>query len=239
MSRYTEAQKREILQQARENIRATSTTSRTSTAPRQPSRSDQSKFKLVHKTYEPKDDDDSPVVAANGAAATRAVATASATYEGAWWQWVDEQIEDRYNFTIEVVGEAIGTSMRDLREPLEREDRALKRDIEVLRREIATLREEVRVERGLQDLHKEVARARREVPQLPALEERLRAEQNIARVDISAEQAQLRRELETTKRSVSVLRARHSNTDFNLAQFMRGMQNIQTSEIEYESASER
>jgi hypothetical protein len=94
-------------------------------------------------------------------------------------------------------------------------------------------------ERGLRDLHEEVARARRQMLQVPAIAERLRAEQNIARVDISAEHSKLRHDLEPTKRSVSVLKARHSNTDFNLAQFMRSMQGIQTNEIEYESASER
>ena len=51
-------------------------------------------------------------------------------------------------------------------------------------------------ERGLRDLHEEVARARRQTPQVPAMAERLRAEANIARVDISAEQSKLRHELE-------------------------------------------
>ena len=77
------------------------------------------------------------------------------------------------------------------------------------------------------------------MPQVPAIAERLRAEANIARVDIGVEQSKLRHDLEATKRTVSVLRARHSNLNFSLSQFMRGMQNIQTNEIEYESASER
>jgi hypothetical protein len=94
-------------------------------------------------------------------------------------------------------------------------------------------------ERGLRDLHEEVARARRQMPQVQAIAERLRAEANIARVDISAEQSKLRRELAATKRTVSVLRARHSNLNFSLSQFMRSMQNIQSNEIAYESASER
>ena len=55
-------------------------------------------------------------------------------------------------------------------------------------------------------------RARRQMPQVPAIAERLRAEANIARVDITAEQSKLRHELEATKRTVSVLKARHSNT---------------------------
>jgi hypothetical protein len=77
------------------------------------------------------------------------------------------------------------------------------------------------------------------MPQVPAIAERLRAEAAIARIDIGVEQSKLRRDLEATKRTVSVLRARHSNLDFNVPQFMRGMQGIQTNQIEYESASER
>ena len=207
------------------------------------------------------------------------VATASA--QQPWWEWADQKIDAaisvEHEFVMEIMGGALGECMRNLREPLEREDSALKREVKLLRRELATLREEVRVERGLRDLRlpleqdinvlrrelellrreftvlqeqvglerglrdlrDEVAEARKQMPQVPAIAERLRAEANIARVDITTEQAQLRHDLEATKRTVSVLRARHSNTDFNLGRFMRSMQNVQANEIEYESASER
>jgi len=74
---------------------------------------------------------------------------------------------------------------------------------------------------------------------VPATAERLRAEAHIARVDITTEQAKLRHDLEATKRTVGVLKARHSNTDFNLARFMKSMANVQTNEFAHESADER
>src|SRR4030095_8618447 len=74
---------------------------------------------------------------------------------------------------------------------------------------------------------------------VPAIEARLRAEANIARVDIGAEQAQLKRELEATRRTVAVMRSRQSNLDSNLSNLSKFMEGIQTSEIQYESSSER
>ena len=191
----------------------------------------------MHKTYEPKDDDDQPAV--SNAVAVRAatpVATTSATYQGPWWEWTDQRIETaisvEHEFMIEIMGGALGECMRDLREPLERENKLLRRELEVLR-------EEVRVARGLQDLREEVAEARQEVPKLRALEQRVRAEASLVRADVTAKQAEMRQELGAHKRTVSVLKARQSNTDFKLGQFMRSMQNIQTNEIAYESAHER
>jgi hypothetical protein len=218
----TEEQKRAILQRARELVtgRRVSTTSRSSTT----HRTDQSRHGLVHKTYEPPTDDDQT---ANGAAATRVSAT-----EQPWWERVQEYVDYRVDVLRDAVGEALGTVTNKLCEQLEREDAVLKRENKLLRREFAVLREEVRVERGLRDLHEEVAEARKQMPKVPAIAERLRAEQNIARVDISTEQSKLRHDL-------SVLKARHSNLDANVFQFMRSMQNIQTNEIAYESASER
>jgi hypothetical protein len=74
---------------------------------------------------------------------------------------------------------------------------------------------------------------------VPATAERLRAEASIVRADVTTKQAEMRQELAAHKRTVSFLKARHSNTDFQLGQFMRSMQNVQTNEISYESASER
>jgi hypothetical protein len=232
----TPEQNREILRKARalfaDHVPETSRTSR------EPRRTDQSRFKLVHKTtYTPRDEDDQP--AASTAVAVRAtppVATASATYQGPWWEWTDQRIEGaisaEHEFVMEIMGDALGECMRDLREPLERE-------IKLLRREFEVLREEIRVARGLRDLREEVAEARQEVPQLRALEQRVRAEASIVRADVTATQAEMRQELAAHKRTTSVLRARQSNTDFNLARFMRSMANVQTSEFAYESADER
>ena len=122
---------------------------------------------------------------------------------------------------------------------MEQDINVLRRELELLRREFTVLQEQVGLERGLRDLRDEVAEARKQMPKVPAIEQRLRAEATIARVDIGVEQSKLRHDLEATKRTVSVLRARHSNTDFNLGRFMRSMRGIQTNEIEYESASER
>ena len=231
---WTEEQKRETLRKARALVAGHIPTSRTSAT----HRTDQSRHGLVHKTYEPKDDDDTPAVN-GGAVAVRAaapVATASTTHQGPWWEWTDQRIEGAINaeheFVMEIVAEALGECMRDLRLPLERENKLLRRELEVLR-------EEVRVARGLQDLREEVAEARQELPKLRALEQRVRAEASIVRADVTAKQAEMRQELAATKRTLGVLKARHSNTDFNLARFMRGMENIQTSEFAYESAHER
>ena len=54
--------------------------------------------------------------------------------------------------------------------------------------------------RELRDLRSEVAEARKQVPKVPAIESRLRAE------------AELRRELEATKRTVTMLRASASSS---------------------------
>ena len=239
----TEAQKREILRKARALVAGhipttsrSSATSRTSTTSRQPHRTDQSRFGLVHKTYEPKDDDDQST--ANGAVAVRAaapVATASAAYEGPWWKWVEEHVDHRNDFVFEVVGEALGHSMRDLREPLEREDNAIRRELELVRRELAALREEVGLERGLRDLRDEVETARKQVPKVPAIAERLRAEASIARVDVGVEQAKLRRDLDATKRAVTVLRARHATLDHTVSE----LRSVQPSEVEFQSSTER
>jgi hypothetical protein len=244
MSRFTPEQKTKIMRLARELVsgrrafprsstsRTSTTTSRPSTTPR---RSDQS-TKLVHKTRMARDDD-----FAEPATTTRAVTAPAATSseQQPWWEWVQEHVDYRFNVLSEACGTALGEMTRDLWDQAKKADASLKADVKLLRREIALLREEVKAERGLHELNRQVAEARAEMPKLPAIEARLRGEASIARVDIGAEQAKLRAELETTKRTVSVLRARSTNLNSNLSQFMRGVQDVQTNEIEYESAEQR
>ena len=64
-----------------------------------------------------------------------------------------------------------------------------------VRREFAVLRDEVGVERGLQDLRTQVAKAQRQVPKVPAIEARLRAEAEIALAPRRQEFAELRKDL--------------------------------------------
>jgi hypothetical protein len=98
------------------------------------------------------------------------------------------------------------------------------------------LRQEVGLERGLKKLRTDVAKAQRQIPQVPAIEARLRAEAHIAKGRIDAEQAEMRRELEATKRTVTILKARQSSFNFNLERLLTG---AQTSEVEYQSSEER
>ena len=106
----------------------------------------------------------------------------------------------------------------------------------MLRRELTVLREEVGLERGLKDLRTEVAKAQRQVAKLPAIEAKLRAEAHITKGRVDAEQAQLRHELEATKRQVTMLKARQSSFHFSLEQALSGSQ---TSEVEYQTSEER
>jgi hypothetical protein len=82
----------------------------------------------------------------------------------AWWEWVDARMDYRLDAYSKAVGQVIGTKTRETREGLEREDSAIKRELELLRREFTVLREEVGLERGLRDLRSEVAEARKQVP---------------------------------------------------------------------------
>jgi hypothetical protein len=66
-----------------------------------------------------------------------------------WWQWVDARMEHRLDDFGKAVGQVIGTKTRETREPLEEENRVLKRELELLRREAASLRDEVERERAL------------------------------------------------------------------------------------------
>ena len=175
MSPYTgsEARKREILRQARANVAGhTSTASRPLTTPhyteerkreilrearanvaghRPSNRSDQARFGLLHKTYEPKDDDelDDQSTAGREVTVREVTPVATASAQQPWWEWADQKIDAaisvEHEFVMEIMGGALGECMRNLREPLEREDSALKREVKLLRRELATLREELRV----------------------------------------------------------------------------------------------
>jgi hypothetical protein len=83
-----------------------------------------------------------------------------------------------------------------------------KREHELLRRELSTLRHEVGVERELKELRSQVAKAQRAVPQIPAIEMRLRSEATLAKLDIDQEVAELRKELKQARRLIVALQSR-------------------------------
>ena len=126
--------------------------------------------------------------------------------------------------------------MREFADEAEDGISSVRREVELLRRELAVLREEAGLERGLKDLRRDVMKAQRQVPKLPAIEAKLRAEAHITKGRVDAEQAGLRRELEATKRQVTILKARQSSFNFNLERLLTG---AQTSEVEYQSSEER
>jgi chromosome segregation ATPase len=107
-------------------------------------------------------------------------------------------------------------------------------DYDLLRRELAVLRGEVGVERGLQALKAEIAAAKSEIPRLPEIEARVDAKQS----KLEAEQARLERELAKTKDRLATLRARHSETQYGLAQLERqAKQRAPEIEIKLETTS--
>jgi hypothetical protein len=118
--------------------------------------------------------------------------------ELSWWQWVDARIEA----CLEAHNEAVGTAMGEFCGP---QVAALRRQIELLEREVTQLREQVGLERGLAALREEVEEARKEVPKLPAIAERL-----------ETGQARLQRELKRTQDRVTRVRVNQSMTDFKL-----------------------
>lgn len=211
MPQFSIEQQREIMRKARENI---------SRRPSETQRSSSSESEVVYKTHVPDDAD----------------ALAAPIVAKPWWEWVQEHVDHRLEAFGEAVGEVIGTETQETREAMKQENRDLKRELKLLRREFNTLREEVGLERGLRDLRSEIVKAHRQVPKIPAIESRLRAEATISRVDMDTKIVALQRELETAKRTVSALKARQSNFNFNLERWLTGSQ---TSEVEYESSSKR
>jgi hypothetical protein len=123
--------------------------------------------------------------------------------------------------------------MREFADEAEDRISAVRREVELLRREFTVLREEVGLERGLKDLRRDVVKAQRQIPKLPAIAARLHAEAHIAKGCVEAE---LQRELEATKRTVTILGAQQSCFNFNLERTLTGSQ---TSEVEYQTSEER
>jgi predicted nucleic acid-binding Zn-ribbon protein len=87
----------------------------------------------------------------------------------------------------------------------------------LLRRELTVLRQEVGVERGLKDLRREVAKAQRQIPELPAIAAQFDAEQK----HLKAKQALLEHELAMTKDKLGKLRVDQSITDYNLREMRK------------------
>jgi hypothetical protein len=85
-----------------------------------------------------------------------------------WWEWVDDRIENRLSDVYKDTGTALGKMIERVRDELEQQTSAGKREHELLRRELTVLRDEVGVERELKDLRSQVAKAQRAVPKLPA-----------------------------------------------------------------------
>jgi chromosome segregation ATPase len=122
----------------------------------------------------------------------RSDATTDATT--AWAAWVDETIDARIAAAIEGIGQALGEHVA-----------SLQRQIELLEREVNQLRAHVALERGLEELQGEIDAARRQIPALPKIVERL-----------EAGQSRLRREVADAKEKLGSLRVDQSLTTYRL-----------------------
>ena len=162
-------------------------------------------------------------------------AGAVAGSEQAWWQWVEEHVEARFATLSDAVGEVIGTLVKEARDETEQ----CVRELELLKREFGVLRDEVGVEHRLRDLRTEVIKAQRQVPKVPAIEARLRAEALIAGTKTDQELTELRRELNEAQRTIVELQARQSELPGAVEQVLgQAMQNVEFEEY-YEAHSRR
>jgi chromosome segregation ATPase len=145
MSRFSAAQRDEILDQSRELLRRTAHIGG-------------QQHREVEIIYKRRDD-----ALVDHAPSERSTSAGS---ELSWAEWVDQRIAA----CLEPLYESVGTAMGEY---VGQQVAALKRQIELLEREVTQLREQVGLERGLRDLRTEVEVARAAVPKVPALVEKL------------------------------------------------------------------
>jgi predicted nuclease with TOPRIM domain len=91
----------------------------------------------------------------------------------------------------------------------------------------------VALQRGLRDLRDEVEEAREQVPKIPAIADRLTAEQK----HLEAEQARLERELAKTKDRISKMRADQSIMSYRLDELRKQTEASSAASIEMEFES--
>jgi hypothetical protein len=223
MSKFTPAQRAGILAEARANIRERDPAA-------QPKPAAARAMQLVYKTH-----DDARVADDNDDRATAAAASAFATAETAardpGWRWVERHVEYRASVFMEATGEALGEIRAQAREHCENEVSALKHELKLLKREFRVLQSEVGVERGLRNLHDEVAQTRKQVPKVPALV-----------AELEATQAQLQRELDATKKKLLRVRVNQSTTDFHVSELRKEMATAKAAasiEVEMETSTSR
>jgi hypothetical protein len=164
-------------------------------------------------------------------AVTSAAATAETAASDPWWVWVEKHCEYRASVLLEATGEVLGEFRAQAREHCEREVGSVKRELELLRREFTVLRDEVGVERGLRDLHDEVAQTRKQVPKIPALVTQL-----------ETEQARLQRELDETKKKLLRVRTNQSIAEYRLSQLHKEVATAKAAasiEVEMETSTSR
>jgi chromosome segregation ATPase len=165
MSRFSAAQRDEILDQSRELLRRTAHIGG-------------QQHREVEIIYKRRDD-----ALVDHAPSERSTSAGS---ELSWAEWVDQRIAA----CLEPLYESVGTAMGEY---VGQQVAALKRQIELLEREIVQLREQFAIERGLRDLRSEVEAARAEVPKLPAIMGRFEKEQEGLRREVEKQKARLNR----------------------------------------------
>lgn len=149
-----------------------------------------------------------------------------------WWEWVTAHVDARLAELSDVVAEAVGHIADRVREEFDERASAEKRELELLRRELTVLREEVGLEHALKDLRSSVVKAQRAVPQVPAIEARLRGEALIAKTDTDRELAELRKKLKDAQRTIHSLQVRQAGLSRDLK---RGLD--EGLEVEWEASS--
>lgn len=123
-----------------------------------------------------------------------------------WQRWTLAEIEYAVDTLRDATGMVLGQKSREVRD-------ALGAEVDLLRRQLAQLRAEFDADRGIKHLHEEIAAARADVPQIPAIEERVAAEQ----AGMKKEIARLRSELKSTRDKVADLRVENSQVNHALS----------------------
>jgi chromosome segregation ATPase len=130
-------------------------------------------------------------------------------------------------------GRDVRKEVRAICERLEQGDAAIRRELELSKRELTLLQKEIGLERGLRALHDEVATARLEIPNLPAIEARLSAEQK----HLEAEQARLESALAKVKDQLGKARVDQSIMSYELAELRKQAEVSGEASIEMEFES--
>jgi hypothetical protein len=220
MSMYSPEQRAEIMENARRDLAG-----HVPRAQREAAASRMSGSGLIHKTR-----DNARIDADDGASVERALparrAAAKPGSEKAWWQWVDDRLDDRFAEYSEHLVKVLGEVVAKTREPLQREIQLLRRELDVVRMEV-----------NVKALQEEVRTARAEIPKLRAIAAQFEARQE----ELEAEQARLERELDATKDKLGKVRVTQSLTDYNLRELQKqakasGEASI---EMEFETQSSR